>query len=181
MPQWIYCLFRESTSNPHFSPNHYAFTFSYAKSLYSTQLSFARINFLFHDFTGNSVSFSRNHYEYTILDPKSIWIHYLRREFPICFVILLWIHYLCRDFTMHTLSASQFYYEFTIWFPKSLWINYPRPEINLYSISFSWMSSGFTICFANSPWNHYFFVISIWIFYLLREFTRNSSSFSRIH
>ena len=72
---------------------------------------------------------------------------------------------------MNFLSASRFYYEFTIFFPKSLWINYPRPEINLNSLSSSWISYGFIICFANSPWIHYFFVISICIYYLLREFT----------
>ena len=78
-------------------------------------------------------------------------------EYTICFV--------------NFLSASRFYYEFTIFFPKSLWINYPRPEINLNSLSSSWISYGFIICFANSPWIHYFFVISICIYYLLREFT----------
>ena len=95
---------------------------------------------------------------------------------------------------MNWLSASRFYYKFTILLPKSLWINYLRPKINLNSLSATWISYGFTICFAlNSPWIHYLCcrttmnslwshyettMKSLWIHYLLREFTLNPLLFS---
>ena len=44
-----------------------------------------------------------------------------------------------------------------------------------------WNHYVYTFCFANSPWIPYFFVISIEMHYPLRDFTRNSSCFSRIH
>ena len=119
-------------------------------------------------------------------------------------MILLWIHYLLRDFTKNTLCASRFYYGFTIFVVISLGIQHPfreftmetlfislkftlnyenthlRPEINLIFLSASWFLYEFTICFANSPWIHYFFANCFWIHYLLRDFLLNILFFLEI-
>ena len=105
-------------------------------------------------FTLNSLSYSRNHYDYTILDPKSIWIHYLLRQ------VTLNRHFLGEitlnslsfwEITINPLSASQFSFEFTIFFAISLWSHYLIREITMNSRFFSRFHYKFTIFFANSP------------------------------
>ena len=98
------------------------------------------------------------------------------------------IYSLFCDFTMDSPSVSRIYLESTFFL-----------RITLNSLSASRLHYEFTICFANSPrihffllnhykfamkslWNHYETTMeSLWIHHLLRDFTRNSSSFSRIH
>ena len=111
------------------------------------------------------------------------------------------IYYLFRDFTSNSSSFWQIHYEYTIDFANSLWIHYLIPEINIKLLSSSRflfefiLFFEFSICFANSPWihdpfqttmiliwNHYEITMkSLCIHYLLHVFTKNSSSFSRMH
>ena len=87
----------------------------------------------------NSLSFSRYHLESTLFPEisinslffpeitmntlffaKSIWIHFLIREFTIHYSNIPWIYYLFREFTIDQLFFRTLY-EFTIFFAKSLW------------------------------------------------------------
>ena len=123
---------------------HYEFTFYFA--------------ILFRDF--KPLSFFQNHYEYTILFPKSIRIHYLFREL-----------------TRHL----SFFCEFTTYFANFLWIHngtvqstrirYLFRKFSLNPLSFSWFHNEYTI----------YFVISLWIYYLYCDFTMNSLSISRFY
>ena len=147
--------------------------FFFAKSIW--------IHYMLRDLSLNWLSYSRNHYEYTIfceinMNSLSVSLNHLKSIFllnhykiTICLAISLWKHYLLREFSMNSLSAEQFLFEFTIFFANSPWIPFfPR---NHYK---------FTILFPKSLWIHYFFAKSIWILYLLRDFTLNSLFFPEI-
>ena len=115
-----------------------------------------------------SLSESRFHYEFTIHNAESLWIYY-----P--FYVI----------TVNTLSAWRFCYEFTICsanFLKLLWNHYDITMIHHLLRDFTRNSSffrKFIVCFANSPWIH-FFAKSLWTHYLLRDFTMITLSFSRV-
>ena len=111
----------------------------------------------------------------------SLWIHYLFREFTIRIATPLWIHYLFHyEFALNPLfSAKPQLIHFllreltlnSLISAKSLWIYYLFRDNTLNLLSVSRNQYEFTICFANGRRIHY----------LLRDLTRNSSSFSRIH
>ena len=125
--------------------------------------------------TLNSLSYFRNHYKYTIVDPKSVWIQ-------ICFANSPWIHYLVCKTTINSLWS---HYETTL---KSLWKHYMLREFTLNPLFLSWYQYECTIFFAISQGFHHVFrefTIGfsnfLWIHYLLRNFSLNPVSFLRIH
>ena len=135
--------------------------------------------------------FPRNHYRFTIYFAISIWIHYLIPEITMNTLFFsrneIWIHNLLRNLTLNSLSSFRNHYQYNIYLQNQFW---------------------FTICFAISLWIHSIFsnslsvlrihlestilfkplwfwyeitMKSLWIHYLLHAFTKNSSSFSRMH
>ena len=107
----------------------------------------------------NSLSASKFHNETIVGFANSLWIHFFLAK-------LLWIHYLPRDFTMKSLSVSWIHFESTVFCKITM-----DCQITI----------DFFICYAKSLWIHYFFVISIWMHYLLHDFTSNSSCLSQFH
>ena len=111
-----------------FSQNHCKFSISFVNSPYflrnvireftMDQFSFSRI-----------LNVSRKHFEFTICFAKTLWIHYLFREFTINPLFF-------RVFTLTLPSVSRIYYQLTINFAKN---------------------HDFTIYSANSPWIDYFY------------------------
>ena len=101
-----------------------------------------------------------------------------------CFTNNRWMIYILSEFTIYFANGRTIYYEFTIFFAIS-------------SLSSSRNYDEFTIYFAISLWIHFYRQITmnllsasrctgnsssfLLIHYLFREFTMNSSSFSRIH
>ena len=77
------------------------------------------IHYLFHEFTFNSLFYSRNHYEFTISFAIFLWIHYFFREFTISFANSPWIHRFPSNHYEFTICFV-FYYNFTIFFANSL-------------------------------------------------------------
>ena len=98
------------------------------------------------------------------------WFHYV---YTIRFANCPWIHYLLRDFALNSLSASRMVYKFIICFSlNSLFVSQINLEITIFFC-------GITM---NSLWNRYETTMkSIWIHFLLRDFSLSSLSFSRIH
>ena len=93
---------------------------------------------------------------------------------------LLWISYLLREFTSKSPSISRIIFEFFILsrilfeFTIFSWIHFECPLFFANQLRILYP-------FANSLWIHYFVTNSLWIPSLLREFTSNSPSFSRIN
>ena len=95
-------------------------------------------------------------------------IHYLFREFTLNSLFSakpLWIHYLFRYFTLNSLSYSLNHYEFTSCFAKSIQIHYLFRKFTL--------NPFFP---AKSLWMNYLLSVSLWIYYIFREFTTVSTS-----
>ena len=153
---------------------------------------FLWIHYLLRDFTMNSLPVSRIH-----LESVFSLNHY---ELTICFAISLWIHYLIPKIAMNSRCFSRFHYEFTIVFAKSLWVRFEitwKPLWNQYefSIFFAYLLSVSRLFHKN----HYllddfnmnspqfnleftiYFVISLRIHYIYREFILNTRSVSRIY
>ena len=107
------------------------------------------IHYLLRDFSFNSLSFLRNHYEFAM---KSLWNHY---EITMNSLFVSRIHYLFREFTLNPLSFFRNHCEFTISFTLSLWKHYLLYDFTMNSLSFSWFHYEFTIYFGNSLWIHY--------------------------
>ena len=121
----------DETSNEKFAWIHWS----------SAQLRFHHILvglYFFPLFTLNSLSFSQNHYKFTICFVISLWIHYL---FCDCFVNLLsiceftiyWIH----DLFGKTTIDLAIHFQFTVCFAISLWIHYLFREFTLNSLFYS--------------------------------------------
>ena len=152
----------------------------------------------------NSLSASKFHNESIVGFANSLWFHFFLAK-------SLWIHYLPRDFTMKSLSVSWIHFESTVFckitmdcqitmdfficYAKSLWIHYLLREFTLnplffrdinmnalsssrfhkqfimfvaISLSVSRISYGFTISFAISVWIHsLFFKFTIFFTILL--------------
>ena len=120
---------------------------------------------------------------------KSLWIHYLFREFTVnslFFREFIWTHYLFQEFTMNLHSFSCNHYEFCVCFAKSLWIHYFFQEttmnsmsifsrIHVNSLSFSLIVREHTFdSLSFLPVNFEFtkfFVKSLWIQYVFSVFT----------
>ena len=132
---WTHYLLRDITMNTlSISWFHYEYTICLANWLW---LSVTRIYekftmntlWIHEKFTMNTLLISRILFEFTILFPKPIWIHYLLRdfslnsfyffEFTICFanspwihdpfqttMILIWNH---SEITMNSLSSTRFH------------------------------------------------------------------------
>ena len=78
------------------------------------------IHYLFREFTFNSLSISRIHFQFTIFFAKSLSIHYLFRESK-----------------SNSLPLLRIYFQFTIYFANSLSIHYLFCEFTFKSLSFS--------------------------------------------
>ena len=159
----------------HASGFYYKSTISFAISLW--------IHYLFREFILNSLFFSQNHDEFTILFPKLLWMHYF-------FAKSIWIYYFLRDFTenssfffAYSLSVSRIHLESTF-----LWIDYLIRESTLIKLFFTRYLSKFTICFTYSLLNRYLFreftlyqKSFSWINYFFRESILNSPSFRELN
>ena len=137
---WIHYLLRDfSRNSPSFSCIHYESTF-FPRNHYEFTICLAILlwnHYLIPEITINLLAFSRNHYEFTVCFEISQWVYCRFREFtlnPLFLAKSLWIHYLPRDFTMKSLSVSWIHFESTVFLPnyygfticcaKSLWIHF---------------------------------------------------------
>ena len=118
------------------------------------------IHYLFHEFTFNSLFYSRNHYEFTISFAIFLWIHYFFREFTISFANSLFYsqnHYECtifRTFTMNSLSLSRIHLE-SIVFRQITMNSLSALSFTIISLSFSRIHYLFREITMNSLWNNY--------------------------
>ena len=158
--------FRIKSELPIWFSNSYRIHYLFAKSRW--------IQFLFREFTFNSLSNKRIyylrlfiHYRLTSFISYSISISRTHIEFMICFVNSLWSHL--------------FNSEFTIFIANSPWIHYLFCEFTMTWQSVSQIIYNFTIFIASSLKIHYIiFTKSLWIHHHIREFTLNSLSVSRM-
>ena len=148
--EFIIC-FATSLSIHEFTLN----SFSFANSQ-----SPLRIYNLLCEFTSNSVSFSRIHFEFFIFFLNSLWIHYFFRECPVnslsiyndswwlmifCNLVInsLWIHFEFLFFFANSLSNHNF-------FADSLWIHYLFRYFTLNSLFISRIHFELNIFKSNS-------------------------------
>ena len=128
--------------------------------------------------------------EYT---KKSLFfpVQFLFRQHTIFYACIPWMHYLFREFTLcftNLLSFSQIYYKFTFYFANLSWIHSLFREFTISSLSFLLIHHEFTLYFANLLWIYdLFFKITFnrisvsWIRYVFRENTMNSLSVLLLH
>ena len=190
---WIYYWFREFTTKsrlPSFSWIHYNFLplsriqYESANSLWiiycanSELIQFSQINYLFGEFTINSLSISRTYNEFTIFSAITLWVQWVFREFLIFREFtsflgkLLWIYLVICD---------------SLWiFEKSPWILYLFCELKMNSLSLPLLH--FKINSTSFSRIHYLFrdskinKLSVsWIRHLFCENTMNSLSFTLYH
>ena len=150
------------------------------------------VQLIFRVLTLNLLSLSRIHYQFTIFSANSLCINKF-------FANLLWIHFFFREFTMvpfifrvltlNLLFLSRIHSQSIIFFANQLSIHLFFLVITLNSLSLSRVHYGSImffanslhylyrdrsiIFFANSLLIYYLFARSLWILYLLREFTIN--------
>ena len=121
------------------------------------------------------LSFSRNHYEFTLCLVISLENHHLLRKSPINSPGVSGLYYVftfCFEITMYLLLVSRIDYEFTSVFANSLWIYHLFREFTKDLLSYLRIHYEFTIFFSNSLSIHYlfreftiFFANSLWIYY----------------
>ena len=134
--------------------------------------------YLLREFTMNSLSFSRIHYQFTIFLAHSLWLHWF-------FAYSTWIYYFFREstitslsnreltmnplifcvLTLNFLSISRIHYGSFLFLAYSLWIHYLFDELSPSRIhyefliffihyQFFFIHYQFTIFLANSLWLH---------------------------
>ena len=148
----------------------------------------------------NSLSASRFQFEFTMFFPKSLRTHFFSRN-QYKFTSASRIHLdstFFRKIIMNSLFASRFLLQFTIFFADPLWIRYEITTKTLwnhyeFTICFTILLEihhrfrEFTICLFNHIESIIFVAEPLWIrfeiiiHHLIRDFTRNLSSFSRIN
>ena len=145
---------------------------------------FLRINYLFRYFIITSISISRFHYEFIIYFGNSLWVHYLFRDFTMYSqsasrISSIWIRYMFPEFTLDRLFSPN-HFKFTMFFAFTPWIHFSR-LITMNLVYFSRFHFEFFILFPKLPDILYVFRDSIWIHYLIRDYTINSLSVWRFY